>query len=441
LKLGGKRLIFRSKLFPVVPVSLAFADAPVMPHAEETATMIVSLNEQAIARAVREAKQANKRIELVDKVQEGLRARVTPSGAVTWALGTRDRESRLRRYTLGNHPAMGVAEAREEARLMRVKVREAGADPIAERKRERVVARDAKDGIGTLTALLDDYAAAEGSQLKSWAECRRRIESVFAAYLKRPLERLALVDLQHTADHWPSAQSAAAAVRYIRPVLKWAAHRRLVGLELTTIRPPATVGRRDRVLSKDELAKLLPVLATSDRPYAACLRLIMLTLTRREEASTALWGHVDLESATWTIPETKNGQPHVLPLSRQAVTLLHTLLPKDKHGNPTKAAATRPVFATATGGALCNWDRETKAIMKDSGTGGWTRHDLRRTGATRLGEAGVPPHVIEAALNHTSISSQLAATYNKSRYRPEVTAALQLLADDLDSIAAPKSPT
>jgi hypothetical protein len=39
-------------------------------------------------------------------------------------------------------------------------------------------------------------------------------------------------------------------------------------------------------------------------------------------------------------------------------------------------------------------------------------------------------------LNHASIRSPLAATYNRSRYRPQVAAALQRLADALDGIEA-----
>jgi hypothetical protein len=83
---------------------------------------------------------------------------------------------------------------------------------------------------------------------------------------------------------------------------------------------------------------------------------------------------------------------------------------------------------------LGNWDRETKAIAEASGTSGWHRHDLRRTGATMLGELGILPDIIEAALNHVAIRSPLAATYNRSRYQPEVATALQRLADELEII-------
>jgi hypothetical protein len=51
-----------------------------------------------------------------------------------------------------------------------------------------------------------------------------------------------------------------------------------------------------------------------------------------------------------------------------------------------------------------------------------SRHDLRQTGATMLGEMGELPDIIEAGLNNVSIHSPLAATYNRSRYRRAATA-------------------
>jgi integrase len=116
-----------------------------------------------------------------------------------------------------------------------------------------------------------------------------------------------------------------------------------------------------------------------------------------------------------------------VPLSRQAIALLRALDP---------GAAGALVFRTFAGGPISNWDRETKILQEASGTQGWTRHDLRRTRATMLGEMGELPDIIEAALNHVSIHSPLAATYNRSRNRPQVASALQRVADALDGIEA-----
>ncbi len=165
---------------------------------------------------------------------------------------------------------------------------------------------------------------------------------------------------------------------------------------------------------------------------------MLLTLTRRQETAMARWRDVDLEARTWTILETKNGEPHVVPLSRQAMDLLRSCQPADDAGSAKRPDPSALIFATSSGASLGNWDRETKRIIvacglgkEDAKTGAvsmkdgsalWTRHDLRRTGATMLGEMGELPDIIEAALNHVSIRSPLAATYNRSRYRPQVAA-------------------
>ena len=352
--------------------------------------------------------------------------RITSTGVRTWVLRVRDAEGKQRRVLLGAHPGLGLAEARAEARKAREAVR-GGVDPIEQRRQVRKRASDAAAGIGTLAALLDTYARQHGRVPKSFPECRRRIESVFREHLDKPLANLRRKALQEAADAWPSPQSAAAAVRCIRPAVKWGAHRELCPADLGTLRPPATVARRDRVLADDELATILPVLTASPRPYATALRFMLLTLARREEVGQCRWRDMRLDGAepTWRISVTKNGTEHLVPLSRQAVALLRSRGP----GKPDAF-----VFATETGGRLLNWDRETKAIQSQSGTSGWQRHDLRRTGATMLGNLGIVPAITEAALNHAAVHSRLSANYNKSTYRPQVAAALQVLADRLEML-------
>ncbi len=405
--------------------------------------MAVRLTETAINKAAREAQASGQRRDLADATQEGLRLRLTAGGAASWVLACRDPQGRMRRFPLGGWPAVSISAARDKARSMRVKVRE-GADPVAEARKLRAIGRDAKEGIGTLGALLDLYGGpipkkgetkaeapkarviGPGRDLKTWVETRRKMEIVFAGLLRRPLATMTSTDFQMAADAYRSKASASAAVRYVRPVLKWAAQRKYVSRDVALVDPPATVKRRDRVLTEAELAALLPALsAPSANTYARAMRFMLLTLCRRDEAADARWRDVDLEAGVWLIPETKNGKPHRLPLSRQAVAMLREI----GAGKPASH-----IFPARGGGKLLNWDRATKEIMKATGTAGWTRHDLRRTGATLLGEMEVEPHVIEAALNHTSIHSQLAATYNQARYFPAVRDALQKLADRLDGI-------
>jgi integrase len=342
----------------------------------------------------------------------------------------------MRRFPLGSYPAMGISQARDEARALHARVKQEGADPIEERRRARAREADARLGVGTLGAVLDLYGTKAGSVLKSWRDSRKRVDLVFKALLTRPAADVRASDLQLAADTYPFPKSASFAVRVIRPALKWGSGpgRQYVSPDLALISPPLPVKARTRVLDRDELAVLLPHLRSSTTPHAAALRFMLLTLVRRGEVETAKWGDVNLIERTWTIPETKNGQPHVVPLSRQAAELLRERMPADPKPDLL-------VFPARSGAPLSNWDGVTKAIHAKTGTGNWHRHDLRRTGATMLGEMGELPDIVEAALNHVSIRSPLAATYNRSRYRPQVAAALQRLANALDSIEADAAQT
>ena len=65
----------------------------------------------------------------------------------------------------------------------------------------------------------------------------------------------------------------------------------------------------------------------------------------------------------------------------------------------------------------------------------WRLHDLRRTMATRMGDLGVQPHVIEAVLNHISgHKAGVAGVYNRSSYAEEKRAALELWGRHVDAL-------
>ena len=154
-------------------------------------------------------------------------------------------------------------------------------------------------------------------------------------------------------------------------LLKWASApgRAYVSVDLARITTSAVPIRRDRVLNRNELTALLPALLRSERPYAAALKFMLLTLCRREEVCGARWRDIDLDAATLTIPaeRSKNGQPHVVPLSRQAAHLLRARYPAIADDDATQADAF--VFATFTGSAIGNWDRENKRLIVASGLG------------------------------------------------------------------------
>ena len=384
---------------------------------------------------------ATGQIEHADGGCPGLRLRLSRGGAATWVLGCRDASGKPRRFVLGAFPALGLAKARDLARERREEVRQ-GLDPIKQAREARQEAREAKADVATLAVLLDGYAKDVGARRRSWPEARKRIESVFAKHLDRATAAITGPEMQLTVDAHGSRSSAGAAVRYVRPVLKWGAKRGLVarGTAEMLDQPEGALAVRQRQLTRAEMAAILPKLDDAGS-YGRVLRWLFWTGCRLNEACGTRWRDVDLDASLWTIPQTKQGREHVVPLPRPALAMLRTLLPVDDAGQVGTPDPTALVFATKRGGALANWDRATKGVHDASGTDGWHRHDIRRSVASLMGDLGVAPHVIEVCLGHAlrsssdgSSLSRVATIYNRSRYHQEHAAALAQLADELDRI-------
>ena len=85
-----------------------------------------------------------KRIERFDSGADGLCLRITDRGTKTWCISyhfpDQDGDLRHHRFTIGGWPAIGVAEARDQARLIKSQAR-TGTDPKAAREEARASER------------------------------------------------------------------------------------------------------------------------------------------------------------------------------------------------------------------------------------------------------------------------------------------------------------
>jgi integrase len=98
-----------------------------------------------------------------------------------------------------------------------------------------------------------------------------------------------------------------------------------------------------------------------EAPLRAIVRLLMLTGQRREEVAGMTWAELSEDLATWTIPatRTKNGTPHLVPLSQPARELLHAL-PSDRPGDVPGAhqrAKLALVFPGERGTPFSGWSK------------------------------------------------------------------------------------
>jgi integrase len=187
---------------------------------------------------------------------------------------------------------------------------------------------------------------------------------------------------------------------------------------------------RTRALSPDEIRIYLSTLYGSGirRQFKLALHLILLTLVRKSELLQAKWSDVDLENREWGIPEanSKTGTPHIVYLSSHAADLLREL--RSLAGEsvwvlPGRSGPEKPFAHNALNKAL---DGLNCPIAP------FTVHDLRRTGSTRLHEAGFNSDVIEKALNHTI--GGVRGVYNRAEYADQRRSMLQFWASYVDDL-------
>lgn len=396
--------------------------------------------------ALRKLKPTGNRFELTDGVVQGLRARVSAEGKITFILKSRNAANKLATITLGQFPDISLKEAREEATKRRLDLK-AGKDINGEKRRARQVIAS-KTEVPVLSELVVEFEKRSAGSKKSWqprgprttrSGARQVIERVYAKLLDRVVtsineEEFAQVVLSYErvrpveGGKRTANGQASRARAYLAPVLDWAAGRkgyakigasRIPRLDVASLEnthdpaadDPTITGKRDHVLTEAELKRVLPLLLFPspklgklrldlDRDYRAiAMRFVLFTAARLSEVCDMRWGHLDRRNKVWHKPEVKStrGGPKSqdLPLSDAAMDILRSL------PRWSNARSDEFVFPNGTGdGRLGNWDRFQTALNAASGTENWHRHDLRRTAATIMHSLKVPTSTVVQILAH-----------------------------------------
>ena len=189
---------------------------------------------------------------------------------------------------------------------------------------------------------------------------------------------------------------------------------------------PGKERQRDRVLTDDEIRTFWGKLDQEQPEVAAAFRLRLVTAQRGGEVFDMRWGDVDLGDRWWTIPgsDTKNGLPHRVPLSDQAVEILTAL----RSRKPRDASEPPYVLAGARG------KRQRSEASGRLGLRDFWGHDLRRTAASRMASTGIQRLVIGKVLNHAERG--VTAVYDRHAYDGEKRAALDAWSRELADILA-----
>lgn len=206
---------------------------------------------------------------------------------------------------------------------------------------------------------------------------------------------------------------------------------------------PGEERSRERVLSDDELRELWERLETiakrthaieteTDRDLdelvpqitratAQAFQVQLLTAQRPGEVRSMKWADVDTEAGWWTIPAgvAKNGKPHRIPLTAAAIEILEERLKKAGE-KPTFVFENRP-----GSGSVAHRGKKAASILCKSVSFHFRAHDLRRTAATRMAEAGVSRDHIAKVLNHIEAGPAATRVYDRYSYDAEKRTALE----------------
>jgi integrase len=341
-----------------------------------------------------------------------------------------------------------------------------GRNPVAERKEAAAAerARRARDRL-TLRALIEDWHRLHlaGRRPRYAQEAVRALHYAFPdalddaaedldrATVVRALDALARLRARKSGGAGKPKGNAMTGrtAAYGRAAFAWALRRGAVNTNPFADLPvPKAVAKRERVLSDDEIAEIWLAAAEAGEPYGSIIRMLLLTGQRRGEVAGMAWAKISADLTTWTMPgeRTKNGMPHVVPLSGSARDLLRTMLPKEATEAARAVAERRAggalVFPGLLGTPFAGWskakasldqsivDTRAKAAAEVGTTASalvpWSVHDLRRTVATGLQRLGIRLEVTEAVLNHISgTRAGIAGVYQRHDWASEKRAALE----------------
>jgi integrase len=380
---------------------------------------------------VRAAKPGEKAYKLYDG--RGLFLFVTPTGGRLWRLKYRMR-GREKLISLGAYPDVGLKRAREKRDEARELIAD-GIDPSAVRQERR-------------SALLETFEAVAQEwlelQTKSLAPetisiLGARLKSALYPYLgSKPVAEItaqellgALRRIEARGRHETAHRVRALAGRVLRYAVATGRVQHDVAADLKEALAPVKTRNFASVTDPKRVGELMRAIhGYSGQPVTAlALKLAPLVFVRPGELRAAEWSEFDLETAEWRIPgaRMKMGEPHIVPLARQALAILRELQPLARGGRylfPSLRTGDRPMSDNTINAAL-----RRLGYTSDEQTG----HGFRSMASTLLNEQGFPPHVIELQLAHTE-RNKVRAAYNKAQRLAERRKMMQAWADYLDGL-------
>jgi integrase len=344
----------------------------------------------------------NSRVTYYDSEIKGLTLRVTPTGVKTYSLIYRNSIKQQKRYTIGKHPGISLAFAKQESlRLL---------GDLANGK--EIQSKTASEYVSLQPITFGEYKTFFIQWYQSNRKSVRNVISLFNKELinfdKIPLELINKPLINNWVFEQQKNQAKNSTINRKLVIIKSAISRAvdfgylkintLQGLKLQKIDNNPVC----RFLSDTEEINLRKQLDINSNHMLRNLLIIALnTGMRRGELFNLTWGDVDLKLKIIHIigDKSKSGSSRQIPMNNECTNAIYSLL-----NNKISAY----VFTSQkTGGRLVDIKKSFKTLLDQAGIYNFRFHDLRHTFASKLVMRGVDLNTVRELLGHSDLKMTL----------------------------------
>jgi integrase len=388
---------------------------------------------------IRSARPHNKLYKLYDT--GGLYMEVTPTGSRRWRLKYR-LHGREKGLSLGIYPHVSLSLARQR-RDDAKRLLATGGDPSEKRKAEKLAQSDTFEAVArewlALQAKPDRKNNRPALAKSTWEKALWTFETLLFPFIgSRPISKIeppevlrALKRIENRGNHETCHRTKQRCGQVFRYAIATGRATRDVTADLRGALAPVISQNFAAITEPNSIGELLRAIdGYRGHPVTeSALKLAPLVFVRPGELRAAEWSEFDLDRAEWRVSahRMKMREPHIVPLSKQAITILRELEPVTGGGRyvfPSLRTTSRPMSNNAI-----------TAALRRMGYGGkeMTWHGFRSLASTSLNEQGWNADWIEAQLAHGE-RNKVRAAYNHAQYLSDRRKMMQAWADYLDGL-------
>ena len=331
-----------------------------------------------------------------DSQLKGFGIRVSPKGKKVYLIKYVGEDKKQRKPVIGEHGFITAEKARDKA-LKQLSDAKDGKDPQSEKEKQKA--------IPTLNQFFEMYIERHAKQhKKTWKfnveYYNRHLRDAFGDKQITNITQTEVAKL-HKKIGENSGRSMANQIitllgMIFNKAVDWEYYEgRIPTQHIKKFKEKA----RDRFLQSYELPLFLDALNQEESVFRDFFYILLLTGQRKTNVLTMKWKDINLKEGYWRIPETKNGEPLVVPLVQDAIEILKERKIESKN--------LIWVFESETSesGHIIDPKKAWARIRKRSGIEDLNMHDLRRTMGSYQTIQGSSSFIVAKSLGHKSIKS------------------------------------